>query len=80
MGLDNTMAINEACKPVDSCYYFSYTTGIQQKVSNSQINYELNPEIHDASEEIVGFDICKINRLRWQDIPRRITPPTVFER
>ena len=71
MGFENVMAVNDLCLPEDTWYYFTYTTGIQQKVSNSQIQFELNPEIQFVTEEVIGFDIPKVNRIRWQDIPRK---------
>ena len=80
MSFDSSMKINDKCIPISSCYYFSYTTGIETKVSNNRSHFELNPEITHASNDVIGFD--KINsseRLKWQDIPREANNATMFE-
>lgn len=60
------------------CYYFSYTSGIEEKVGNNQIQPEFNHDIKDFTDSSLGFDISEVNRLKWQDIPREKGESTLF--
>ena len=72
------MEVNDVCQPVEGCYYFSYTTGIKQKVSNDQVQVETNSEIKNFTNDVIGFDVQKVNRLQWQDIPKTEGQETIF--
>ena len=75
------MTLNDKWKPSEWTYYFSYTTGIETKVSNDRIHFELNPEISNASNDVIGFDIKNsTNRLAWQDIPREAKDCTLIDK
>jgi hypothetical protein len=70
MSFERAMEVNDLCLPQDKCYYFSYTTGIKQKVSNDRVQVETNPKIKNFTNDVIGFDIEKVNRMEWQDIAR----------
>jgi len=80
MSFDRVMELNDLCKLSKECYYFSYTTGIKEKVSNNHQASELNNEIKNFTDVSLGFDLNATNRLKWQDIPREEGKVTFFDR
>lgn len=70
MSPERSMEMNDLCQPIEGCYYFSYTTGVDQKVGNDRVQPEINPEIKHFTNDVIGFDVENINRLQWQDVPR----------
>eukprot|EP00343_Euplotes_focardii_P000253 CAMPEP_0205799742 /NCGR_PEP_ID=MMETSP0205-20121125/1146_1 /ASSEMBLY_ACC=CAM_ASM_000278 /TAXON_ID=36767 /ORGANISM="Euplotes focardii, Strain TN1" /LENGTH=263 /DNA_ID=CAMNT_0053061625 /DNA_START=720 /DNA_END=1508 /DNA_ORIENTATION=- len=80
MNFDKGMKINDLCKPLGDTYYFSYTTGINEKVGNKRSQPELNNEIKSFTNDVIGFDIKEFDRLSWQDLPKEPESPTLYDR
>lgn len=78
MTFDKSMDMNDICPPIEGCYYFSYTTGIKEKVSNNHTQVETCQEVKNFTNDVIGFDVQKVNRLQWQDIPREKGKETLF--
>lgn len=78
MSFGRTMEVNDLCRPNEDTYYFSYTAGIKQKVSNDRVQVEINQELKDFSNDVIGFDVQKVKRMDWQDIPKAESPETLF--
>jgi hypothetical protein len=80
MSFEKSMRMNDLCKPQDSTYYFSYTTGIKEKVGNDRIQVETNPEIKNFTDDVIGFDLHNSNNIKWQDIARKEEKTTLFDK
>ena len=80
MNFGKSMELNDLCKPLDSTYYFSYTTGIKEKVGNKRAQPELNNEIKNLTNDVIGFNPDKLERLQWQDIPKEQEVPNLYDK
>lgn len=78
MSFERCMDLNDVCLPIDSCYYFSYTTGLNQKFSNCKPAPETAQDVKTFTNDIIGFDLQKVSDLKWQDIARPQGESTIF--
>lgn len=78
MNFKKSMEMNDTCKPQEGTYYFSYTTGIKEKVGNDRQQPELNAEIKKFTSDVIGFDPRESERLKWQDIPKKEAKGSIY--